>query len=80
MATFPENTLSRFTTLLPQLRETENNECGSSHEIRKNKRKRKPYGMITMYVPPTLPIKEKFIEKVRNIKPGVYVSIDQIMR
>ena len=118
MATFPENTLSRFTTLLPQqltltgswevalseiawptsiqnitsvqlkyrlpvvtaLRETENNESGSSHAVRKNKQKRKPYGMITMYVPPTLSIKEKFIEKVTNIKPGVYVSIDQIMR
>ena len=36
--------------------------------------------MITMQVPPTLPIKEKIIEKVTNIKPGVYVSIDQIMR
>ena len=118
MATFPENTLSRFTTLLHQqltltsswevtlseiawpasiqnitsgqfkyrlpvvtaLKETENNESGSSHEVRKNKRKRKPYGMITMYVPPTLPIKEKFVEKVTNIKPGVHVSIDQIMR
>ena len=84
MATFPENILSQFTTLLPQqltlkgscevalyeiagpasiqnkttsqfkyqlavvtaLKETENNENGSSHEVRKNKRKRKPYGMI----------------------------------
>ena len=118
MATFPENTLSQFTTLLPEqltltgswevalseiawpasiqnitsgqfkyrlavvtaLKETEDNESGSSHEVRKNKRKRKPYGMITMYVPPTLPNKEEIIEKVTNIKPGVYVSIDQIMR
>ena len=62
------------------LKETENNESGSSHEVRKNKRKRKPYGMITMYVPPALPINEKIIEKVTNIKPGVYVRIDQIMR
>ena len=35
--------------------------------------------MITMYVPPTLPFKEK-IEKATNVKPGLYVSIDQIMR
>ena len=45
-----------------------------------NNRKRKPYGMITMYVHPTLPIKEKIIEKFANIRPVVYVSIDQIMR
>ena len=80
MATFPENTLSQFTTLLPQqlaltgswgvalseiawpasiqnitsgqfkyrlavvtaLEETEDNESGSSHEVRKNKRKKSP--------------------------------------
>ena len=78
MATFPDYTLSRFTTLLPQqltltgswevalseiawpssiqnitsgqfkyrlpvvtaLKETENNESGSSHELRKNQRKK----------------------------------------
>ena len=33
-----------------------------------------------MYVPPTLPIKEEIIEKVTNIKSGVYMSINQIMR
>ena len=53
------------------LEETEDNESGSSHEVRKSKRRRKPYGMITMCVPPTLPIKQKIIEKVTNIEPGV---------
>ena len=53
------------------IEKTEDNESGSSHEVRKNKQKRKPYGMIKMYVPPTLPIKEKNIEKFTNIKPGV---------
>ena len=33
-----------------------------------------------MYVPPTLPIEEEIIEKVANIKPVVYVSIDEIKR
>ena len=33
-----------------------------------------------MYVPPTPPIEEENIEKVTDNKPGVYMSIDQIMR
>ena len=61
------------------LKETEDNDSDTSHEVRKNKRK-KPYGMITMYVPATLPIKKEISEKVANIKPGVFVSFDAIMR
>ena len=33
-----------------------------------------------MYIPPTQRIKEVNFEKITNIMPGVYVSIDQIMR
>ena len=58
------------------LKEIDDNECGSSREVRKNK----PYRKVTMYVPPTLPIKEVIIEKSANIKAGIYESIDQIMR
>ena len=36
--------------------------------------------MITMYVPPTLPIQEAFFEKVAKVNPGVQAKIAQIMR
>ena len=42
--------------------------------------KNQPYGMITVNVPTTLPIKDAIIEKIAIIKPGVNVSIDPKMQ
>ena len=52
----------------------------SSHGARKNKAKRTPHGLITIYVPPTLPIKEATIKKDANMEPDVCVNIDHILR
>ena len=47
-------------------------------QSRKKQPERNPWGLITMYVPPTLSVTEAFFQKVENVKPGVYVSIDQL--
>ena len=113
MTTFPENTLSQFTTLLPQqlnlsgfgevalveiawsaavqnitygqfkyrvaVAKSQNYGGGDSSENRKRKLSERRYGMVTMYQPPIRSVQETFAEKIKNIKPGVYLSLDQIL-
>ena len=113
MTTFPENTLSQFTTLLPQqlnlsgfwevalveiawpaaiqnitygqfkyrvaAEQSQNYGDGDSSENRKRRLGERPYGMVTMYQPPIRSVQEMFVEKITNIKPGVYLSVDQIL-
>ena len=113
MTTFPENTLSQFTTLLPQqlnlsgfwevalveiawpaaiqnitygqfkyrvaAENSQNYGGGNSSENRKRKLGERPYGLVTMYQPPIRSVQETFVETITNIKPGVYLSVDQIL-
>ena len=116
MATFADNTLADFTTLLPdQLdltgfwevalaeiawpaaiqnitsghfkyrvapEEQDNNNLSgsSSTDSRKKKLHERPYGMVTMCELPLRPVQKAILEKVGSIKPGVYLSVDQILR
>ena len=115
MATFPENTLAHFTSLLPhQLNLTgfwevalaeiawpaamqnitsghfkyrvapearkDNDFSNSSTDTRKRKLNARPYGKVTMCELPKRPVQEAIIEKVGSIKPGVYQTVDQILR
>ena len=52
----------------------------SSTDSRKRKLKERPYGMVTMCELPLRPVQKAVIEKVGSIKPGVYLSVDQILR
>ena len=119
MATFPENTLAQFTSLLPQKlnltgfwevalaeiawpaakqnitsghckyrvapearkdKNNSNSSTSSSTDTRKRKLNAKPYGMVTMCKLPIRPVQEVIIEKVGSIKPGVYQTVEQILR
>ena len=113
MTTFPENTLSQFTTLLPQqlnlsgfwevalaeiawpaaiqnktngqfkyrvaADKSQNYGGGDSSENRKRKLSQRPYGMVTMYQPLIRSVQETFVKNITNIKPGVYIGVDQIL-
>ena len=52
---------------------------GDSSENRKRKLSERRYGMVTMYQPPIRSVQETFAEKNKKIKPGVYLSVDQIL-
>ena len=39
-----------------------------------------PYGMVTMCELPIRRVQEAIIEKVGSVEPGVYLSVDQILR
>ena len=113
MATFADNTLADFTTLLPeQLNLTgfcevalaeiawpaaiqnitsghfkyrvapeDNDTSGSSStDGRKKKLNERPYRMVTMCELPLRPVQKAIIEKFGSIKPGLYLSVDQILR
>ena len=60
----------------------ENNDISgsSSTDSRKRKLNERPYGMVTMCELPLRPVQKAIIEKVGSIKPGVYLSVDQILR
>ena len=114
MTTFPENTLSQFTNLLPQhinhsrfwevalvenawpaaienitygqfnyrvtAEKSQKYGGGDSSENRKRRRSERPYGMVTMYQPPIGSVQGTFVKKFTNLKPGVYLSVDQNLR
>ena len=52
---------------------------GDSSENRKRKLSESPYGRVTMYQPPIRSAHETFVENITNIKPDVYLSVDQIL-
>ena len=52
----------------------------SSTDSRKRKLNERPYGMVTMFELPLRPVQKAIIEKVGSIRPGVYLSVDQILR
>ena len=113
MTTFPETTLSQFTTLLLQqlnlsgfwevalveiawpaaiqnitygqfkyrvaAEKSQTYGGGDSSENRKRRLGERPCGMVTMNQPPIRSVQETFVEKITNIKPGVYLSVDQIL-
>ena len=52
---------------------------GDSSVNRKRKLSERPYGMVALYQPPIRSVQETFVEKITNMKPFVYLSVDQIL-
>ena len=55
-------------------------DSSGSTDTRKGKLNARPYGMVAMCELPIRPVEKAIIEKVGNINPGVYLSVDQILR
>ena len=66
--------------IAPEARKHNDISNSSSTDTRKRKLNARPYGLVTMCELPIRPVQEAIIEKVGSIKPGVYQTVDQILR
>ena len=49
-------------------------------DTRKKTLNERPYGKVTLCELPLRPVQKPIIEKLGNIKPGVYLGVDQVLR